>query len=270
MNPIDRSKEFKENFSKIYLENPKSVIEYMNNYDSILKTGSRSDARMFDHFFPDLLEKDLIYEGRDKNGKVINPFSYNDPINMKKLHKEVTRIQGPDDSQEIERYTTSNLAPKRNIKKDYFNKVLNEYIGFSTEKNEEIGRCISIIIKYLGEKDKYDKSEVVNLIRSIKDIPNKLTNTLFWLLNGIEDLNLLSCEEVEKLKSLYDTFDRVSNEVLGKSVKYKQNVLFHLLRKIRKEPNMEDFYTKGSKSTKRLDEDIGKVFARLEWEFRPI
>ena len=47
--------------------------------------GSRSDARMFDHFFPDLLEKELIYEGRDKNGNVINPFSDNNPINMKKL-----------------------------------------------------------------------------------------------------------------------------------------------------------------------------------------
>ena len=68
---------------------------------------------------------------------------------------------------------------------------------------------------------------------------------------------------MEKLKSLYGTFDIVSNEVLGKSVKYKQNVLFHFLRKIGKEPNIEDFYIKGSESTKRLDEEIGKVFARL-------
>ena len=225
---------------------------------------------MFDHVFPDLLEKDLIYEGRDKDGNVINPFSDSDPINMKKLHKELTRIQGPDDSLTIERYTSTNPVPRRNVKKDYFNKVLYDYIGFSKEKDEEIGRCISLIKKYLGERDKYDKSEVVNLIRSIKDIPNKLTNTLFRILNGIKDLNLLSCEEVEKLKSLYDTFNRVSNEVLGKSVKYKQNVLFHLLSKIGKEPNMEDFYIKDSKSTERLDEEIGKVFARLGWEFRPI
>ena len=101
----------------------------------------------------------------------------------------------------IERYTTTNPAPRRNVKKNYFNNVLKEYIGFSTEKDEEINRCISLIKKYLGEKDKYDKSEVVNLIRSIKDIPNKLTNTLFSILNGTKDLNLLSCEEVEKLKS---------------------------------------------------------------------
>ena len=148
---------------------------------------------------------------------VINPYVEGDPINMEKLHKELTRIQGPDDSLEIERYTTSNPAPRRNVKKDYFNKVLKEYIGFSKEKDEEIGRCMSIIKKYLGEKDKYNKSEVVNLIRSIKGIPNKLTKTLFRLLNGIKDLNLLRYEEVEKLKFLYDTFDRVRNEVLEKA-----------------------------------------------------
>ena len=93
MNPSDLSKEFKENFSKIYLEKSKRVIEYMDSYDLILETGSISDARMFDHFFPDLLENDLIYEGRDKDGNVINPFSDNDTINMKKLYKELTRIQ---------------------------------------------------------------------------------------------------------------------------------------------------------------------------------
>ena len=108
----------------------------MNNYDLILETGSRSDARMFDHFFSDPLEKDLIYEGRDKDGNVINPFSDNDPISMEKLHKELIRIQGPNDSLEIERYTTANLAPRINVKKDYFNKVLKEYIGFSAEKDD--------------------------------------------------------------------------------------------------------------------------------------
>ena len=65
----------------------------MNNYDLILETGSGSDVRMFDHFFSDLLENYLIYEGRDKDGNVINPFSDSDPINMKKLHKEFNRIQ---------------------------------------------------------------------------------------------------------------------------------------------------------------------------------
>ena len=49
--------------------------------------------------------------------------------------------------------------------------------------------------------------------------------------------------------------------------KVQTNVLFHLLKKIGKKPNVENFYIKGSKSTKRLNEEIGKVFDRLGWEF---
>ena len=268
--PVKKSKLFKETFSNFYIEQFKRVFEYMNGWDQFSKEDIGLADGLLGTLFPDIVAEGFEYYGRDKNSNVINPYVEGHLINLCKLHKELNRIQGPDDSLAIERYTSTNPAPTRNVKKDYFNKVLKEYIGFTTEKDEEINRCISLIKKYLGEKDKYDKSEVINLITSIKDIPNKLTNTLFRTLNGIKDLNLFNCEEVEKLKSVYDTFDRVSNEVLGKSVKYKQNVLFHLLRKIGKEPNMEDLYIKGNKSTERLDEEIGKVFARLGWEFRPI
>ena len=74
----------------------------------------------------------------------------------------------------------------------------------------------------------------------------------------------------QKLKNLYSAFNKSSIEVLGKSVKYKQNVLFHLLRKIGKEPDMNYFYLQSSESVKKTDEEIKKVFDKLEWEFRPI
>ena len=194
----------------------------MNGSDQFSKEDIGLADVLLGTLFPDLVAKGFEYYSRDKNGNVINPYVEGDPINLHKLHKELNRIQGPDDSLVIERYTSTMPAPRRNVKKDYFNKVLYDYNDFSKEKDEEIGRCISLIKKYFGERDKYDKSEVVNLIRSIKDIPNKLTNTLFWIINGIKDVNLLSCEEMEKLKSLYSTFDRVSNEVLGESIRYKK------------------------------------------------
>ena len=196
--PVKKSKLFKETFSKFYIEQFKRVFEYMNGWDQFSKEDIGLADGLLGTLFPDLVVEGFEYYGRDKNGNVINPYVEGDPINLRKLHKELNRIQGPNDSLAIERYTSTNPALSRNVKKDYFNKVLHDYVGFSKEKDEEIGRCISLIKKYLGERDKYDKSEVVNLIRSIKDIPNKLTNTLFRVLNGIEDLNLLSCEEVEK------------------------------------------------------------------------
>ena len=147
----------------------------MNGWDQFSKEDIGLADGLLGILFPDLVAEGFEYYGRDKNGNVINPYVEGDPINLCKLHKKLNRIQGPDDSLEIEKYTTSNLALRRNVKKDYFNRKLKEYIGFSTEKDEEIGRSILLIKKYLGEKDKYDKSEVVNLTRSIKDIPNKLT-----------------------------------------------------------------------------------------------
>ena len=185
--PVKKSKLFKEAFSKLCIEQFKRVFEYMNGWDQFSKENIGLADGLLGTLFPYLVAEGFEYYGRDKNGNVINPYVEGDPINLSKLHKELIIVQGLDDSLEIERYTTSNLASRRNVKEDYFNKVLKEYIGFSTEKDEEIGMCISIIKKYLGEKDKYDKSEVVNLIRSIKDIPNKLTNTLFRLLKGMKD-----------------------------------------------------------------------------------
>ena len=203
--PVKKSKLFEETFSNFYIEQFKRVFEYMNGWDQFSKEDIGLADGLLGTLFPDIVAEGFEYYVRDMNSNVINRYVEGHLINLCKLHKELNRIQGPDDSLAIERYTSTNPAPRRNVKKDYFNKVLKEYIGFSTEKDEEINRCISLIQKYLGEQDKYDKSEVANLITSIKDIPNKLTNTLFRILNGIKDLNLFSCEEVEKLKSVYDT-----------------------------------------------------------------
>ena len=84
----------------------------------------------------------------------------NDPIDLDKLHNELNRIQGNDDSLEIERFSTSNPAPKRNVQKDYFNKVIKEYIGKADVKKDKLGKCIAIIRKYLGDKEEYTTSEV--------------------------------------------------------------------------------------------------------------
>ena len=122
--PVKKSKIFKETFSKFYMEQFRRVFEYMKGWDQFSKGGMGLADGMLGTLFPDLVAEGFEYYGRDKNSNVINPFSDNDPINTKKLRKELTRIQGPDDSLEIERYTTSNIAPRRNVRKDYFNKVL--------------------------------------------------------------------------------------------------------------------------------------------------
>ena len=134
MNPDERSEEFKKTFSRIYIENFKRVFEYMKSYDDMSKK-SRDEEYigmvngMFKTFFADLIAKGFEYYGRDKDGNVINPFVENDPIDMDKLHNELNRIEGNDDSLGIEIFSTSNPTPKRNVQKDCFNKVIKEYVG---------------------------------------------------------------------------------------------------------------------------------------------
>ena len=64
--------------------------------------------------------------------------------------------------------------------------------------------------------------------------------------------------------------NRKSTEVLGKNVKYKQNILFQLLRKIGKEPDMNDFYFQHSESVKKTNKEIKEVFDKFGWEFDPM
>ena len=91
----------------------------MKGYDDMIKKCEDKDLinRMFKTFFADLITSGFEYYGRDENGNVINPYVENDPIDMVKVHKKLNRIQGPDDSLEIERFSTSNPAPKRNVQK---------------------------------------------------------------------------------------------------------------------------------------------------------
>ena len=125
-------------------------------------------------------------------------------------------------------------------------------------------------LKIPWDKEEHTTSEVREFANRSKDIPNKLVNTLVRILSGKDETNLLNYEEEEKLKNLYTAFNKRSIEVLGNNVKYKQNVLFHLLRKIGKEPDMKYFYLQSSESVKKRDEEIKKVFDKLGWEFRPM
>ena len=122
MSPRKLSEEFKKTFSRIYIENFKRVFGNMKGYDDMSKK-SRDEENigmvngMFKTFFADLIAKGFEYYGRDKNGNVMNPYVENDPIDMDKLHKKLNRTQGNDDSLEIERFITSNPAPKGNVQK---------------------------------------------------------------------------------------------------------------------------------------------------------
>ena len=64
----------------------------------------------------------------------------------------------------------------------------------------------------------------------------------------------------------YDTFCNESIKLLGKMVRCRTNVLYHLLAKIGKEPNADLFQF----SHQRTEEEIEFVFKNLGWDYSPI
>ena len=67
----------------------------------------------------------------------------------------------------------------------------------------------------------------------------------------------------------YYTFVRASEKLLGRPVRYRVNVLYHLLRKIGKELKANSFtFMKGS-GHKRTEEEMKSVFEHLDWDYSP-
>ena len=69
---------------------------------------------------------------------------------------------------------------------------------------------------------------------------------------------------------LYDTFCNESIKLLEKHVRYRTNVLYHLLDKIGKEPNADHFLFLKEPSHQRTEEEIKFVFDHLGWDYSPI
>ena len=68
----------------------------------------------------------------------------------------------------------------------------------------------------------------------------------------------------------YDTFYNESIKLLGRTVRCRVNVLYHLLDKIGKEPNADLFQFMKGPSHQRTEEEIELVFKNLGWDYSPI
>ena len=68
----------------------------------------------------------------------------------------------------------------------------------------------------------------------------------------------------------YDTFCNESIKLLGKMVRCRTNVLYHLHKKIGKEPNADLFQFMKGPGHQRTEEEIEFVFKSLGWDYSPI
>ena len=135
----------------------------------------------------------------------------------------------------------------------------------------------SDVVKYVEKvKELIDKPldelelEDVRAIRKKVKFPRKLDISVFYQLTGRLPHKELEFKEEDFIVHFYDTFMAASIKLLGKMVRCRTNVLYHLLKKIGKEPNADLFPFMKGVSHQRTEEEIKFVFNHLGWSYSPV
>ena len=100
--------------------------------------------------------------------------------------------------------------------------------------------------------------------------PRKLDISVFYQLTRRlphEDLNY---DDERLLIHFYDTFYNESIKLLGRTVRCRVNVLYHLLARIVKGPNAYLFQFMKGVSHQQTEEEIKFVFEHLGWDYSQI
>ena len=93
---------------------------------------------------------------------------------------------------------------------------------------------------------------------------------MFYQLTGRLSHEGLEFKDEDFIIHFYNTFVAASSEFLGKIIRCRTNVLYHILKKIGKEPNADLFLFMKGPSHRRTEEEIKLIFDHLGWDYSPI
>ena len=97
--------------------------------------------------------------------------------------------------------------------------------------------------------------------------PRKLDISVFYQLNRRLPHEGLDYDDERFSIHFYDTFCNESMKLLGRTVRCRVNVLYHLLTKIGKEPNDDLFQFMNGPSHQQTEEEIKFIFESLGWNY---
>ena len=149
---------------------------------------------------------------------------------------------------------------------DYFKKDVTYYRGRDDDADKYVEK-----VKPLIDCSQLDdlKLEEVRIAMVKVKCPRKLDISVFYKLTGRlphEDLGYDGYYE-KLLINLYDTFYSESIKLLGKMVRGRTNILYHLLDKVSKEPNADHFQFMKEQAHQQTEEEIEFVFDHLGWDY---
>ena len=117
--------------------------------------------------------------------------------------------------------------------------------------------------------DKLELKDIRAIMNKVK-FPRKLDISVSYQLTRRLPHEGLEFKDEDFIIHFYNTFVAVSIKLLGKTVRCRTNVLYHILKKIGKEPNADLLpFIKGP-SHQRTEEEIKLVFDHLGWDYSPI
>ena len=149
---------------------------------------------------------------------------------------------------------------------DYFRQIIRAYQGRDEDAVKYVKKVKELIDKPL---DKLELKHVRLAMAKVK-CPCKLDISVFYRLTRRLPDEGLDYDNERFLIHFYDTFCNESIKLLGKMVRCRSNVLYHLLDKTGKEPNADLFQFMKGPSHQQTEEEIKFVFDHLGWDYSPL
>ena len=147
-----------------------------------------------------------------------------------------------------------------------FKKLIKAYNGCDSDAVKYVEKVEVFKDKPLGELKLKDIRAIMNKVK----FPCKLDISVFYQLTGRLLHEGLEFKEEDFIIHFYNAFMAASIKLLGKMVRRRTNVLYHLLKKIGKEPNADLFQFMKGPSHQRTEEEIKFVFNHLGWTYSPV
>ena len=146
---------------------------------------------------------------------------------------------------------------------NYFRKLIKAYNGYDSDCVKYVKNVKALIDKPLDEL----ALGHVRLAMGKVKCPRKLDISVFYQLTRRLPHKDLNYNDERLLIHFYDTFCNESMKLLGKTVRCRTNVLYHLLAKIGKESNVDLFQFMNWDSHQRTEEEIKFIFECLGWSY---
>ena len=140
---------------------------------------------------------------------------------------------------------------------DYFKQLIAACNGYDSDAIKYVKKMKALINKPLDEIELGH----VRLAMAKDKRPRKLDIAVFYQLTRRLPHEGLDYDDERFLIHFYDTFCNESIKLLGKTVRYRVNILYHLLAKIGKEPSADLFQFMKGDNHQRTEEEIKFVLS---------